>query len=72
MLQHADAFFCRIKYLLEDYLLFRGCLTEGTNKLWFDSVWMGVTGGAMVGATSRRGFKVKIFVKQDEMGNNLG
>ena len=26
-------------------------LPEGTIKLWFDSVWMGVTGGAMVGVT---------------------
>ena len=34
--------------------MFRGFLPEGTIKLWFDSVWMGVTGGAMVGATSRR------------------
>ena len=31
----------------------RGFIPEGTIKLWFDSVWMGVTGGAMVGATSR-------------------
>ena len=31
----------------------RGFLREGTIKLWFDSVWMGVTGGAMAGATSR-------------------
>ena len=33
----------------------RGFILEGTIKLWFDSVWMGVTGGAMVGATSRGG-----------------
>ena len=31
----------------------RGFVPEGTIKLRFDSVWMGVTGGAMVGATSR-------------------
>ena len=34
---------------------FRGFLPEGTIKLWFDSVWMGVTGGAMAGATSGGG-----------------
>ena len=34
---------------------FRGVLLEGTIKLMFDSVLMGVTGGAMVGATSRGG-----------------
>ena len=31
----------------------KGFVTEGTIELRFDSVWMGVTGGAMVGATSR-------------------
>ena len=31
----------------------RGFVPEGTIKLRFDSVWMGVTGGAMVGVTSR-------------------
>ena len=40
----------------------RGFLREGTIKLWFDSVWMGVTGGAMAGATSRGWGGVKIFV----------
>ena len=34
---------------------FRGILLEGTIKLMFDSVLMGVTGGAMVGANSRGG-----------------
>ena len=43
---------------------FKRVLPEGTIKLRFDSVWMGVTGGAMAGATSRGGGGVNIFVNQ--------
>ena len=42
---------------------FRGLLPEGTIKLRFDSVWMGVTGGAMAGATSRGGVDKTLVVK---------
>ena len=47
---------CRFKFL-----------PEGTIELWFDSVWMGVTGGAMVGATFR-GLGEKYFMGSEEGG----
>ena len=43
------------KGMLDSVNVSVGFLPKGTIKLWFDSVWMGVTGGAMVGATSGGG-----------------
>ena len=54
-------------------LLFRGFVPEGTIKLGFDSVWLGVTGGAMVGATSRGrgGIKLQSSLMKKNRGRIL-
>ena len=39
-------------------------LPEGTSKLWFDSVWMGVTGGAMFWASFGGGIKILVRDRQ--------
>ena len=49
---------------------FRGVLLEGTIKLMFDSVWVGVTGGAMVGATSRGGGIHASLMRMNRVGVN--